>query len=121
MYDSFGEIWTGFQKNVYPGFKHEISFWLFLGFHFTCFILPFLIASVQAMAGVFAVPVWGAVLAVLLSRALQARRFGYPLWSIFLHPIAECALLAVALTSWYKCHSGAGVEWKGRTYRGRSG
>ena len=121
MYDSLGEIWTGFQKNVYPAFKHETSFWLFLGFHFTFFVLPFVVAPVQAAAGILSLPAWGAVVAALLSRAAQARRFGYPLWSVFLHPFAESALLAVALTSWYKCHAGAGIEWKGRTYRGRGG
>ncbi|MBM4156350.1 MAG: hypothetical protein FJ221_15170 [Lentisphaerae bacterium] len=30
MYDSLEAIWAGFQKNVYPAFRHEASFWLFL-------------------------------------------------------------------------------------------
>lgn len=119
MYDSLGAIWTGFQKNVYPAFKHETSFWLFLAFHFTFFVLPFVVAPAQAAAGVLSLPAWGAALAALLSRAAQAQRFGYPRGSVLLHPLAECALLAVALTSWYKCHAGAGIEWKGRTYRGK--
>jgi hypothetical protein len=68
---------------------------------------------------VFSLPAWGATIAALLTRTVQARRFGYPLWSVFLHPFAESALLAVALTSWNKCHASAGIEWKGRIYRGR--
>ncbi|MBN1267990.1 MAG: glycosyltransferase [Kiritimatiellae bacterium] len=120
MYNSLGAIWTGFQKNAYPAFRHETSFWLFLAFHFVFFVLPFAVAPAQAAAGVVSVPAWGAVAAVLLSRAVQARRFRYPFWSVFLHPLAECALIAVALTSWYKCHAGAGIDWKGRTYRGRT-
>jgi chlorobactene glucosyltransferase len=119
MYDSLGGIWIGFQKNVYPAFRHEISFWLFWAFHFTFFVLPFVVALAQLAAGFFSPAVWGAVCAVLLSRTSQVLRFGYPLWSVFLHPLAECALLAVALTAWYKCHSGRGIEWKGRTYHGR--
>lgn len=120
MYESLRGIWVGFLKNAYPAFRHEVSFWLFLGFHFTVFVLPFVLAPLQAAAGVFSLPGWGAVLFVLLGRAAQARRFGYPLWPVFLHPVAELALIAVALTSWLKCHASSGIEWKGRTYRGRS-
>jgi chlorobactene glucosyltransferase len=119
MYDSLEAIWTGFQKNVYPAFRHEASFWLFLAFHFVCFVLPFAVAPVQTVTGGDPLPAWGAVAAVLLGRAAQARRFRYPMWSVLLHPLAECALLGVALTSWYKCRVGPGIDWKGRTYRGR--
>jgi hypothetical protein len=121
MYDSLVAIWTGFQKNVYPAFRHEHSFWLFCAFHFAFFLMPFVVAPAQAAAGVVSWPAWGMVGAALLSRLLQVRRFRYPSWSVLLHPFAEGALLAVALTSWYKCHTGSGVEWKGRSYRGRKG
>ncbi|MBN1270053.1 MAG: glycosyltransferase [Kiritimatiellae bacterium] len=120
MYDSLGAIWTGFQKNAYPAFRHETSFWLFLVFRFVCFVLPFVAALAASAAGMLSVPAWGAAAAVLLGRAAQVRRFGYPLWSVFLHPLAECALVAVGLTSWYKCHFGTGIDWKGRIYRGRA-
>jgi chlorobactene glucosyltransferase len=120
MYDSLGAIWEGFQKNVYPAFRHEISFWLFLSFHFTFFVLPFVVALALAAGGVISLVAWGAAGAVLAGRSLQAWRFKYPLWSILFHPVAECALLAVALNSWYKCRAGSGIEWKGRTYRGRN-
>ncbi len=119
MYESFGAIWTGFQKNVYPAFRHEVSFWLFLAFHLVFFVLPFVAAPVMTLAGGDPRPAWGAAAAALLGRAAQARRFRYPAWSVLLHPLAECALLGVAVTSWYKCRIGAGIEWKGRTYRGR--
>ncbi len=119
MYDSFGALWNGFQKNVYPAFRHEASFWLFLSFHFAFFVLPFIVAPAQSAAGAISLPAWVAAMAALAGRLAQTRRFGYPLWSILLHPVAECALLAVALTSWYKCRAGGGIEWKGRTYRGR--
>lgn len=118
MYSSLAAIWTGFQKNAYPAFRHETSFWLFLAFHFVFFVLPFAGALAQAAAGGWAPAAWGAAAAALLSRVAQARRFGYPYWSILLHPLAECALLAVALTSWSKCRSGRGITWKGRVYRG---
>lgn len=114
MYDSFAGIWKGFQKNIYPAFKHDISFWLFLLFHFVVFLLPF--AAVWAFTSPW---VWGAAACVLAMRAVQALRFDYPAWSVLLHPAAEVAMIAQALTSWYKCRAHRGIEWKGRTYRGR--
>lgn len=120
MYDSLAGIWTGFQKNVYPAFRHEISFWLFFAFHFLFFVLPFPVALAQGAAGVWPFAAGGAAAAAWLSRIVQAARFGYPWWSALLHPVAECALLAVALTSWYKCRFGTGIDWKGRMYRGRN-
>ncbi|NOT60802.1 MAG: glycosyltransferase, partial [Acidobacteria bacterium] len=33
MYESFADIWAGFQKNFFPAFQHEASFWLFIAVH----------------------------------------------------------------------------------------
>ncbi len=119
MYDSLGAIWRGFQKNIYPAFRRELSFWLFLAFHLTFFVAPFVAAPALTLAGRPAHFAWGAVAAALLGRAAQARRFRYPLWSVGFHPFATCALVALGVTSWYRCRLGGGIEWKGRAYRGR--
>lgn len=121
MYDSPGAIWAGFQKNLYPAFRRDISFWLFLAFRFALFLLPFWVGVARAAAGEFCLPAWGAVAALLLGRAALDARLGYPAWSALLHPAAEAGLLALGLTSWYKCRTGRGVRWKGRTYRGGNG
>lgn len=118
MYKSFGGIWQGFMKNIYPAFKHELSFWLFLAFHFTLFVVPFVLAPVILAAGAFSPAAWGAVACVLLMRLLQAWRFRYPPWSILFHPLAEVLLIALGLTSWLRWHGRKGVEWKGRMYMG---
>jgi chlorobactene glucosyltransferase len=118
MYDSLAGIWTGFQKNVYPAFKHELSFWLFWIFHFIFFVMPFILVIAQGFAGILSPMAAGMACAALLCRLLQAFRFGYSLWSVLLHPFSEIALLALALVSWYKCNKGTGVVWKGRSYRG---
>lgn len=119
MYESLAGIWIGFQKNAYPAFRREASFWLFLVYHFTVFVLPFVVAPASIATGATSWPAWGAAAAALLIRTAQAIRFRYPLWSPLLHPFAEAGLIALALTSWGKCRAGAGIEWKGRTYRGR--
>lgn len=104
MYSSLRQIWRGFQKNFYPAFRSPCSFWLFLAFHATAFLAPFL-------AGY-----WLAAANVLAARLLLAVRFQHPLWSIALHPVAEAMLLALGLASWWRFHHG-GVEWKDRRYQ----
>ncbi len=117
MYSTFGDIWRGFQKNYYPAFRHHTGFVLFLLFHAWCFLLPFVMIPV-ALATRGPWETFAAVsLLVVLIRALMGLRFGYPAWSSVLHPLAEVLLLALGLTSWWKCRSGLGVEWKGRRYR----
>jgi glycosyltransferase involved in cell wall biosynthesis len=110
MYDSLGTIWRGFQKNFFPAFRRETSFWAFLSLHATIFLLPFLLVGWSLKAAL-------AASCVLLMRALLAVRFGHPWWSILLHPLSEAILLALALSSWWRCKSGKGVTWKGRIYQ----
>lgn len=105
MYESFGAIRRGFEKNFYPAFRSGASFWTFLAFHAVFLLGPFL-------AGV-----WPAAVAVLMARLLLALRFRHPIWSVPLHPAAELVLLFVGLSSWWHFRHGAGVEWKGRRYR----
>jgi hypothetical protein len=53
---------------------------------------------------------------VLLMRAMLAARFRHPWWSVLLHPLSEAVLIALGLSSWWRCKSGKGVAWKGRVY-----
>lgn len=122
MYDSFQGIWEGFRKNFFPAFRHILSFWLFLLLHFACFLLPFLLFAILAIQGEWSLPLGLAALWVLLMRTSLALRFGYPLWSVLLHPLAEWLLLTLGIVSWWSCRGGRGVEWKGRIYlRGTKG
>ena len=98
-------IWNGFQKNLYPAFRHNISFFAFLLVHFVCFLLPFVAGFPLAAA------------LVILTRVALAVRFRHPFWSVLLHPFAEAVLIALGLVSFYRCASGRGVSWKGRLYR----
>jgi chlorobactene glucosyltransferase len=119
MYHSFGEIWRGFQKNFFPAFRRERSFWAFVALHFSVFLLPFPLAPAlwaNEAARPF-VALW--VAAVLATRLALALRFRHPLLSVVLHPLGEVILLALGLSSWWRCRRGRGVEWKGRRYRAR--
>lgn len=117
MYRSFSEIWRGFQKNFFPAFRRERSFWAFVALHFAVFLLPFLLAPAlwsSETARPFAAL---SIIAVIAARLALALRFRQPLWSVLLHPLGECVLLALGVSSWWRCRRGRGVEWKGRRYR----
>lgn len=116
MYDSAGAIWRGFRKNFYPAFRRPASFWLFLALHAGVFLAPFPLA----LLGRRRRPWRLAAGAVLAARAALAVRFRRRWWSVLAHPAAEAVLVALGLASWWSVASGAGVEWKGRRYRGRA-
>lgn len=116
MYRSFGEIWAGFEKNFFPSFRRQSSFWAFVALHLLVFLLPFALAPFATrLAG--GRLLWAAALCVLVMRAALAIRFRHPWWSVALHPLGQLTLLALGLSSWRRCTSGRGVEWKGRRYR----
>jgi chlorobactene glucosyltransferase len=116
MYQSLTEIWRGFQKNFYPAFRRGSSFAGFMALHLFVFLLPFVAAPLFASTRAL----WPLALSaacVLLMRAALAFRFGQTWWSVVLHPLGEALLVALGLSSWLRCRSGRGVEWKGRRYR----
>jgi glycosyltransferase involved in cell wall biosynthesis len=111
MYSSFREIWLGFEKNFFPAFQFEASFWLFIGFHFAVFLLPFVLLIWSP--GIITA---SAVAVGLLTRLLLALRFRHSLLYVLMQPISEAVLVAIGLASWWKCSTGRGVVWKGREY-----
>ena len=130
MYRSLAEIWRGFQKNFYPAFRRAPSFWLFLALHLFVMLLPFAAVAIAPLA--FGAPgnrgfippwAWGfaaAAACVVVMRAALAMRFGQAWWTVVLHPLGEAVLVALGLSSWWRCRSGRGVVWKGRRYRERA-
>jgi glycosyltransferase involved in cell wall biosynthesis len=113
MYRTPAEIWHGFQKNLYPAFARETSFWAFLLVHLLVFVAP-LITLMAAPSTTAALAVAGGV----LMRLLLAVRFRHPLWSAWLQPIATCVMVGIALLS-RRRYAHGGVEWKGRRYTRR--
>lgn len=116
MYRSLAEIWQGFQKNFFPAFRRERSFWAFVALHTVVFLLPFALALL-AFSTPWARPFAASALCVLVARAALAWRFGHPWWSVALHPLGQTVLVALGLASWMRCRTGRGVVWKGRRYR----
>src|SRR5882672_145492 len=111
MYSSLSGIWSGFQKNFFPAFRRESSFWGFLLLHAAMFLAPFVM-----LIWIRVWPMRMAVACTLAIRAALVLRFGHPWLSVLLHPLAEVILLAIGLSSWRRCKNGRGVDWKGRRY-----
>lgn len=117
MYDSFPAIWRGFRKNLFPAFRTQGGFAAFMLLHLLVFLAPFVPATAALDGSTWTWWFTGAAVCVMTSRLLLARRFGHPLWSALLHPLAEAVLLLIAAASWYRVTFGRGVDWKGRAYR----
>lgn len=111
MYGDLSGIWQGFLKNFYPAFRREFSFWVFILFHLLVALAPFAILPFRPDRRLLL-----AVTAVLVSRLLLAIRFRHSWSAVLLHPLAEVMLIVLGLTSWWKCRTGRGVNWKGRDY-----
>ena len=111
MYDSFIEIWRGFQKNFFPAFQSEMNFWAFIAFHFFIFLVPYFL--LLATPG----PITAAVVAIIFSSRLALTfRFRHPSWTAIIHPIGEIILILIGISSWFRVKSGRGVDWRGRSY-----
>lgn len=114
MYTSFAEIWRGFQKNFYPAFRSPLVFSVFLVVHFLAFLFPFAAVFVTATTW----PWWlMATVCVLTARGVLALRFKQAMWTALIHPLAETLLIALGISSWWRCATRRGLEWKGRFYR----
>ncbi len=111
MYRSVSEIWRGFQKNFYPGFRKRWLFPVVLALHALVFTVPFFAVVIKP-----SIPMVLALSSVLGARVVLSFRFKHPLWSVVLHPLAEMFLLGVGISSWWVWSSGRGVEWKQRRY-----
>ena len=112
MYSSFSEIWAGFQKNIFPAFQNERSFWMFLSLHVMVFLFPFVWGLIHNTSLLLLI-----ISFVLLARLLLIIRFRHSLLSILFHPVGELVLVLIGLTSWWHCKYGSGVVWKGRKYQ----
>ena len=115
MYSTLGEIWRGFMKNFYPGFRTQTMFWLFLIFHFSLFFLPF-VAAPFVVDNILGAALITAAVSVLMDRIVLALRFHEQIRFAFLHPIAQLFVIALGIASWWNWSFGPGVRWKDRSY-----
>lgn len=121
MYSSLADLWNGFSKNLFPGFRFSLlaisAAMLFL---FATSVAPFgfLVASLLAPVR----PDWQAivsaqVLIIMIIRFVLARRFSLGYISSLLHPLATLIVIGIAINSVRWARWAGGLRWKGRTYQ----
>ncbi len=117
MYRSLGETWEGFTKNIRAVFDEQrVLFWVFGVLQALCLFAPcvFIFTAPAQVWKLVAMQV--AVLYII--RLVLTLRFRTSWVGALLHPIGVLLMLMIAVNSWRRSF-GAGVMWKGRTYRPR--
>lgn len=121
MYHSFGEIWNGFSKNLFAGFRYSLpAIAAVIIFNTVTSVLPFVFWGTGVIKGAevsrwFPLVTWQ-IGAILMMRVLLAVRFKMHVPSVLLHPLAMSVLIAIALNSCRWVLGGGGSRWKGRKY-----
>jgi chlorobactene glucosyltransferase len=121
MYSSLREIWDGFSKNLFPGFRYSVPGILaVIVFNIATSILPFLFLAAGMAMSLTGEP-WYALVAaqtslLLLIRLLLSVRFDLSILSSLLHPLAMGVFSAIAVNSCWWVLRGRGSRWKGRSY-----
>ncbi len=115
MYRSFGEVWEGFTKNLWPAFEARLLVFCVVGAVQVCaYLAPFILLWVK----------WNTtdrpwlaaeVGLIILIRMVLTVRYRTSWLSCLLHPLAEFLGIAIALNSW-RLAGRRGVMWKGRLY-----
>jgi chlorobactene glucosyltransferase len=121
MYHSFGEIWSGFTKNVYYGPRGNL--WALGGGIVFIASISFLPPLLALNATLRRRP-FEALEALMTSAALIATG-GWAMASVgmdrrlgWFQPVGTAVLAAITVNSTFAVLSGRGVEWRGRRYGG---
>jgi hypothetical protein len=118
MYHSGTELWEGFAKNLYEGLGSVPMLLATLVAYGGAFLMPWALLGASWFWPELLLPAVVGLTANLVQRLLLAWRFGQPLWSVVVHPVAVVAMLALAVDSWRRSRAGR-IAWKGRQYAAR--
>ena len=120
MYRGLDELWSGFSKNLFPAFSHNLPLLLWIVFFLVnVFVLPPLWAVWgRSIRADWALLPLGAYLGLAAVRLGLTARFGRDSGGYaLLNPLAWSLVVGIALSSAYRSLSGRGNAWKGRVYR----
>ena len=113
MYRSFREVCDGFTKNAHASFEGNLFLWVMVGgLQFIVFFLPFVLLFIPSQFKYALVE----VALIYLYRIVLTLRMRTTWVGCILHPIGHFLAMSIGIRSWIST-SGAGVQWKGRTYR----
>ena len=112
MYESAGEVWRGFSKNIFEGIGSVVGLIFVLALYLSAFVWPWIALGV---GGALLVPGAIAVALNVVQRILLAVRHGHAPEGIVLNPLAVLVLCAIAVNSWL-WHLRGNIQWAGRSY-----
>ena len=116
MYDSFKNIWLGFEKNSYPAFKNNFYFFIFHIFNFIFFSLPIFFIPLHILKINENIFLFISGLLILLLRIGFSLKFNHPAWTSIFHLFSEIIFLLISLSSFMKYNFLGGIKWKSRKY-----
>jgi len=121
MYRGFGEVWSGFSKNLFAGLGNNApGLFALLTLVTLLYLAPYGFVASSLLDGERSVSLFWLPLAqiaiALLVRILIVVRFRQPLWSALLHAFSQVMLILIALNSFRLTVFGSGPQWKGRNY-----
>jgi chlorobactene glucosyltransferase len=120
MYTSLGQIWQGFSKNLFAGFKFSVpAIAAVMLLNILTSIAPFffLMGIITGILPSHLLPAVAAQVAILLGiRTLIALRFRLSFDSILLHPLGMAMVVGIAVNSVRWVLFAGGTRWKGREY-----
>ena len=116
MYDSFKNIWLGFEKNSYPAFKNNFYFFTFHIFNFIFFSLPIVFLPLHILKINENTFLFISGLLILLLRIGFSLKFKHPVWASIFHLFSEIIFLLISLSSFIKYNFLGGIKWKSRKY-----
>ncbi len=116
MYDSFNNIWLGFEKNSYPAFKNNFYFFTFHIFNFIFFSLPMFFIPLHILKISENIFLFTSGLLILSLRIGFSLKFKHPVWTSIFHLYSEIIFLLISLSSFMKYNFLGGIKWKSRKY-----
>ncbi len=130
MYTDLASMWEGWTKNIYLGLSDHPGLMLLGVFGATLALMAALVLPVWPVLGLLWYASgggWAALLVmieallvwayILLERVKVNRSMGVSAWYALTTPLGAGVFAAMMLASAWKVLSGAGVTWKGRTYK----
>ena len=118
MYQNAGEIWRGFQKNFALGAPNPLT--LIAGCTLLACVAPLpevlLARAIVRRRPWEAAAMLSAIVLTIATSEFGMRRACLPKFSGVFTPVGLTATIGIALDSAYRHASGAGVQWRGRTY-----
>lgn len=122
MYSDGASLWRGFTKNFYEGIGgNPGALIVVLSLHLLFFVVPYLalpVAMLFGAPGLAAAAAVGVAANVSL-RLIMALRYGHPLISVALHPVAVLLMMGVLIDS-FRCSRRGDIRWRGRSYPARA-